>query len=61
MNKAQAKQFEMAKQYICDDMNDNAARILSAMIRAAMVRKTAHKIHQFAVDNGLHVNPEFRI
>jgi hypothetical protein len=47
--------------YIRMEMDDCAARALSAMIRASLVRKTAHELHQFAVKNGLHVNPEFRI
>jgi hypothetical protein len=43
------------------EMDDCAARALSAMIRAALVRKTAHQLHQFAIANGLHVHPEFII
>ena len=61
MNKAQVKQLDNVKMYIRMEMDDCAARALSAMIRASLVRKTAHELHQFAVKNGLHVNPEFRI
>jgi hypothetical protein len=61
MNKAQVKQLDNIKMYIIMEMNDCAARALSAMIRAALVRKTAHQLHQFAIANGLHVHPEFII
>lgn len=59
MNKAQAKQLENVKLYLNHGMNDTAARSLSAMIRSAMVRKTAHELYRFAVEHNLHVQPEF--
>jgi hypothetical protein len=61
MNKAQTKQLENVKLYIANDMRDTAARALSAMIRASLVRKTAHELHAFAVEHQLHVEPEFII
>lgn len=61
MNKAQAKQLDNVKLYIAYNMRDAAARTLSAMIRAALVRKTAHDLYTFAVEHELHVEPEFRI
>lgn len=61
MNKAQAKQLDNVKLYIANDMRDTAARTLSAMIRASLVRKTAHELHTFAIEHQLHVEPEFRI
>lgn len=61
MNKAQTKQLDNVKLYIANDMRDTAARALSAMIRAALVRKTAHELRAFAVEHQLHVEPEFII
>lgn len=61
MNKAQAKQLQNVKLYIANDMRETAARALSAMIRACLVRKTAQELYVFAVENQLHVEPEFRI
>lgn len=61
MNKSQAKQLDNVKLYIAHGMRDTAARALSAMIRAAMVRKTAHALYAFAVEQGLHTEPEFRV
>jgi hypothetical protein len=61
MNKAQAKQLERVELYIAHNMRDAAARALSAMIRAALVRKTAQELYVFAVEHQLHVEPEFII
>jgi hypothetical protein len=61
MNKAQAKQLQSVKLYIANDMRETAARALSAMIRACLVRKTAHELYDFAVEHQLHVESEFRI
>ena len=61
MNKAQAKQLQNVKLYIANDMRETAARVLSAMIRAALVRKTAQELYAFALEHDLHVESEFRI
>jgi len=61
MNKSQAKQLERVKLFIAADMRDTAARALSAMIRASLVRKTAQELYVFAVENQLHVEAEFII
>lgn len=61
MNKAQTKQLDNVKLYIAHNMRDTAARALSAMIRAALVRKTAQELYVFAVENQLHVEAEFII
>ena len=61
MNKAQKRQLDMINVYLANGMPDTAARALSAMIRAALVRKTAHELHRFAVEHNLHVNQDFII
>lgn len=61
MNKAQTKQLQSVKLYLANDMRATAARALSAMIRAALVRKTAQELYVFAVEHQLHVESEFII
>jgi hypothetical protein len=59
MNKAQARQLAMIEVYLSNDMRDTAARSLSALIRSALVRKTAQELYRFAVTHGLNTHPDF--
>jgi hypothetical protein len=59
MNKAQAKQVAMIEVYLSNDMRDTAARSLSALIRSALVNKTAQEFHAIAAKHGLNTHPDF--
>jgi hypothetical protein len=61
MNKSQLKQFEMIKAYMANDMQDTAARGLSAMYRAAMSNSSRGAIMAAAFELKLSNNPEFII
>ena len=59
MNKAQKREVAKIEAYIAHDMQDTAARAISALIRSATVRSTAQELYQIAVQHNLHVNAEF--
>jgi len=59
MTKQQTKQLVMIQAYIDNGMNDNAARGLSAMIRAALRQSDKNELLAYANQYGLNNNPEF--
>ena len=59
MNKQQAKQIEMIKVYIKNGMVDNAAKSLSALIRAAMSNKAKQELMALAIETKLVNNNHF--
>jgi hypothetical protein len=61
MNKSQKKQFAMIKAYIDNGMADTAARGLSAMVRAAMTKKSRAELLYLAAEFNLVDNQEFII
>ena len=61
MTKQQLKQLELIEVYIDNQMQDVAARSLSALIRAAMTNKSKQFLMQRAIDLNLTKRPEFII
>lgn len=59
MNKSQKRQLELIEIYIDNNMQDTAARSLSALIRAAMTKKSKDFLMQRAIDLNLTKRPEF--
>lgn len=59
MNKQQAKQIEMIKVYINNGMMDNAAKSLSALIRASMSNKAKQELMTVAIETNLVNNNHF--
>jgi hypothetical protein len=61
MTKAETRELTKIQAFIDAGMADTAARALSALIRSTMVRATAHKLHRFAVEHGLHTSRDYVI
>ena len=61
MNKHQLKQLAMIEIYIDNQMQDTAARSISALIRSAMTKKSKAALLQRAIDLNLTKRPEFII
>lgn len=61
MNKAQLRQLELIEVYIDNNMQNTAARSLSALIRSAMTKKSKALLMQRAIDLNLTKRPEFII
>lgn len=61
MNKAQKRQLELIEVYIDNNMQDVAARSLSALIRSAMTNKSKEFLMQRAIDLNLTKRSEFII
>ncbi len=59
MTKAQKRQLDLIEVYIDNQMQDVAARSLSAMIRSAMTNKSKEFLMQRAIDLNLIKRPEF--
>jgi hypothetical protein len=59
MTKQQTKQLNMVQTYLANNMQDTAARSLSALIRSAMTAKSQNELMAAAVDLGLNNHPEF--
>jgi len=59
MTKAQKRQLDLIEVYIDNQMQDVAARSLSAMIRSAMTNKSKEFLMQRAIDLNLTKRPEF--
>lgn len=61
MNKQQKRQLELIEVYMDNQMQDVAARVLSAMIRSCLVQTTKQALILRAQDLNLTKRPEFII
>ena len=61
MSKFQAKQVSMLDIYLANDMQDTAARSLSALIRSAMTDKSKRELIEIANKLNISKLPEFII
>ena len=61
MTKFQAKQVSMLDIYLANDMQDTAARSLSALIRSAMTDKSKRELIEIANKLNISKLPEFII
>jgi len=59
MTKFQTKQVEMIQIYLANNMQDTAARSLSALIRSAMTAKSQNELMAEAVKLGINNHPDF--
>ena len=59
MTKFQQKQVSMIQLYLANNMQDTAARSLSALIRSAMTKKSQNELMALAITYKLASNPEF--
>ena len=59
MTKAQQKQLDRVKIFMAMEMQDAACRGLSAMIRAAMTKKSKEELMDFAMHHNLTYNDNF--